>query len=379
KLTRNRFGITLSGTYPSASDRDGLLGALRKIEGIPAITDRIEVSELCGPTEWLDPLKSILPALLSGLRGEMTAEFTGSQIRLSGVAPDEATKHDLLNRFTRFQVGSPLYEFVGDIGLEGGGAAAELELTAIYEGGLLTLSGQVPSADFAVAVGKRLAQPLPDVSVKNGVTVVEGSAQDRWVSRLADFFAEALPRVSSAKFVFKGRELELEGRTLALSDRQLVQNLAVNTVPSSYRVHNRLLHADQPFPKPALQPEERTRLAEALKSHPVYFGKNSDEIGADERKKVAAVAEALKAAGTEAELVVTGVSDNIGNAQSNRELSLRRAEGVRAELVRLGIAEGTLSVESKSEDVSGISQSERWKSRRVEISLKPAGNAPAEP
>jgi OOP family OmpA-OmpF porin len=71
---------------------------------------------------------------------------------------------------------------------------------------------------------------------------------------------------------------------------------------------------------------------------------------------------------------VTGFADNIGNAQYNLQLSLRRAESVEKALVASGIDPERVSKESKGEDVSRVSSRDRWKSRRVEIQLAPEEN-----
>ena len=185
--------------------------------------------------------------------------------------------------------------------------------------------------------------------------------------------------MSIAKFTLREGVLDLEGRTIALPDRQIIHNLAVNTLPGSIRVHNRLLHADQPFPKPTLLPEDRTRLAEALKPFAIYFDKASDLLKDEEKAKITSIHEAIQAAGSNVELVVTGFSDNVGNLASNEALSLRRAGNVRSELVRLGLAEASLSLGSAEEDVSDVPRSEKWKARRVEVSLKPAKSTGSNP
>jgi len=68
---------------------------------------------------------------------------------------------------------------------------------------------------------------------------------------------------------------------------------------------------------------------------------------------------------------VTGFADNIGNAEYNRQLSLRRAKSVVEALDSAGVSKERITEESKGEDVTSVSRSDRWKSRRVEISLVP--------
>jgi outer membrane protein OmpA-like peptidoglycan-associated protein len=297
---------------------------------------------------------------------------------VNGTSIDAAGRQALLDQLEPFRVAQPPFEMVleiGEAGAPGGTDAAEL--SAVYEGGLLILSGRLSDPAIGAAIQKALSGRLPDVSVKS--EIVGGAGEADWFARLPEFFAEVLPRVSVAKFLLREGVLDLEGRTVALPDRQIIQNLAINTVPDSIRVHNRLLHADQPFPKPDLLPEDRTRLGEALKSFAIYFDKASEILKDEEKSKVGSIHEAVKAAGSDVELVVTGYSDNIGNSASNEELSLRRAGNVRAELVRLGLPEASLTLASVEEDVSDMPRSERWKARRVEVSLKPVKPAGSNP
>ncbi len=370
KVTRNRFGMTLGGVLPTEADRAALRGLFAGAGGGQVASDRLEVAGDCGKSAWQDWIGGIVPMLMESLGGEMTAEFTRTQIRVSGTARDEEVRQALLDRLAALK--GEAVELVADLSTERGGAASPVALSAVYEGGLLVLSGTLPDPGFVTALEGALERVLPDRSVKSELEAVPAGPDDAWVGRLTAFFVEALPRLDVGKVTLKDGNVDLEGRTLALPDRQTVQNLAVNTFPAGFRIHNRLLHPGQAFPKPALLPEERTRISETLKSLPVYFDKNSEVLKEEEGAKVASMAEALKEAKGQIELLVTGVSDNIGNSERNGQLSLRRAESVRGELVRLGIPEAGVSVEAVEEDVSRIARSEQWKSRRVEVSLKPA-------
>lgn len=380
RVTRNRFGVTLSGVFPTSAGREQVLSAVKgAVKGLP-VTDRIEADPACAAAAWQGRLEVVLPVLLRSLEGEMTAEFSEARIRVSGTAGKAESKAAVLAELEPFRATDPPLDLVVEIELaEGRVSPGLIEWTAVLEGGLLVLQGQLPGSDTAGKIQALLKERLPDLSVKDETRPMEGEAADKLGESLPEFFAESLARVSIAKLQMKGGILDLEGRTVALPDRQIIENLAVNAMPAGIRVQNRLLHADQPFPKPSLLPEERTRLGETLKTYPVYFEKGSDIVTGEERAKVSSLAEAVKAAGSGVELVVTGYSDNIGNSASNEELSLRRAGHVRDELVKLGIGETSMTLAAVEEDVSGIPKSERWKSRRVEVALKPLDAAKTEP
>ena len=67
-----------------------------------------------------------------------------------------------------------------------------------------------------------------------------------------------------------------------------------------------------------------------------------------------------------------------GNAEYNKQLSMRRANSVVEALVSLGLDREKIEIKSKGEDVSGVSQNQLWKSRRVEVSLAPLENTESE-
>ncbi len=378
KVTRNRFGVTLTGVLSAAADREKVESIVREAGISGGLSNRIEVSAECGPAAWQDRLADLLPPLLSQSQGEMTVEFGRTRVRLSGTVGTAETRDGLVARF------APLGQGEGSVKIEsnllvstGSASESQVRLTATLTEDLLVLAGELPESDWVAELESRIKESKPKLSIKNELKRVESGPGDAWTRGLADFFAEALPRLGIAELQWGKGELRLEGRTVELPDRQILQNLAVNLLPQDYKVHNLLLHADQPFPKPALLPEQRTKLAEILKSNPIYFDKASDVLRDDDRSKVTAIFNAIKESGAEVALEITGFADNVGNADRNEELSLSRAGNVKAELVRLGLGEAQLGLATKTVDVSNVSRSELWKARRVEVSLKPVPTPPA--
>jgi len=71
--------------------------------------------------------------------------------------------------------------------------------------------------------------------------------------------------------------------------------------------------------------------------------------------------------------VVIGHTDRVGNAQFNDKLSLQRAERVRGELVKLGIAESRIQVAGRGERellVQTPDDIAEARNRRVEINVR---------
>jgi len=381
KLTRNRFGITLQGTLPNEADKTALLAALKSLSPAPSISDRLTVATDLAPAPWQGVLPVVLPVLLQGLSGEMTAEFSETRIRLHGSSPDESTFRTLKAGLAPLGGLEPAMEIVADLSIAAPAAepGAGQRLVAVYEGDLLILSGKISDEAIPGRIEAKLSELLPRLSVKNEVETIATAPGHDWTARLPDFFAESLTRVQSGVFRFADNLLAMEGQTLGLPDKQIIQNIAVNTVPASFSVRNDLLHVDTPVPKPPLTPELQETLAAALKESPVYFHIGSEVLKEGGETTLASLVELLKKANADLSLVVTGVSDDKGNVETNRELSLKRAATVVAELERLGLEVSSIETATVVENVSNVPRSQRWKARRVDISLKPAAEAATAP
>lgn len=378
KVTRNRFGITLSGTLATEQSKVDLVSRFGAEDKSTKVSDKIEIGEDYAPAIWEDHIEKIAPVLIAEFVGEMTAEFTHDQIRLAGNVASEDSKSRLLAAFRSLKAKQPSMDILADLDIESDGETGpEVRLLAVYEGGLLKIDGIVPNDEFIGAIEKALEAAESDILVKSLVETSPATSAD-WVGQLTEFFSEVVARTEKSTIALEGRVLRMEGQTLSLEDKSILGNVAVNTLPQNYRVENLLSHEQEPFPMPKLQPEARVKLSETLKALPVYFGTNSEDIEARERTKIEKVAGVIQETGALVSLQVTGFADNVGNAEYNRALSLRRANAVVQELVKLGFPEESMTTDSVGEDVSNVSRSERWKARRVEVSIAPEEeNTPA--
>jgi peptidoglycan-associated lipoprotein len=88
---------------------------------------------------------------------------------------------------------------------------------------------------------------------------------------------------------------------------------------------------------------------EIFKSDTVHFDLDSSAIRNEEKPKLAAVAEYIKAHGSDA-LEIDGHCDQRGTEEYNRALGERRALALREELVRLGVEASRVDTVSFGED-----------------------------
>lgn len=376
-VTRNRFGVVLSGRLASLDSKDRLLGIFADLDESLRVTDRIEIDQTLNPVVWEKEAGELVPVLLQAFRGEMTAELREEQVRLTGTAETEGAYKRLLSMLQDLNEGGGETEILTDVVVaeeivdpapEG---AKVPELLITFQPELMILTGFLPDVSFLEPLSTQLKSWNGEYAIQNELAETPSRSEVSWYENLSEFLEEAAIRVDSGVFRFSQEGLKMEGMTREMPDKQILQNVAVNSVPSGYSIENLLSHEDEEFPEPELLPEDREKLSEALKKYPIYFPKNSDLIAPDERERLKAVSSLLEETGFPVDIVVTGFADNVGNAAYNEKLSLRRAESVSKALEASGIASERISTESKGEDVSRVSSRDRWKSRRVEISLAP--------
>ena len=94
-------------------------------------------------------------------------------------------------------------------------------------------------------------------------------------------------------------------------------------------------------PAPAMQQE--------MKKFLVFFDWNKATLTPEARRIIATAAEDFKKTGS-TRIVATGHTDTSGSAAYNMRLSVRRAEAVKAELVRLGVPAGVITTIGRGQE-----------------------------
>jgi outer membrane protein OmpA-like peptidoglycan-associated protein len=107
-------------------------------------------------------------------------------------------------------------------------------------------------------------------------------------------------------------------------------------------VRYHFLEAAAPPPQAQPEPVEPAR----PKTYIVFFDFNKSNLTSEAQSVVAEAAEAFKATGS-VRIQVTGHTDTVGSSSYNQRLSERRAATVRAELVRLGVADDVITTEGR--------------------------------
>ena len=368
-FTRNRFGITVSGTLASKEDRDALLKTIRSADSKLLVKNRVEISGDYIRGVWEENATKILPVVLTSLNGGLTAEFTSEGARINGevTTEEELSKARKALEGISSQPNAP--SFLLDVSVKDSTSEGpEIQLLAKFNDGTLTFTGKVPSNAFFRELEKEMGESK--ITLVNNMVETPSSEVETWVDQLALFFGEFEGRLHSGVVNIKNGKLKLEGETLEPSAKLMLQNVAVNILPGSFTIDNRLKNKEEEIlPAPQLATKEETKLRQSLKELPIYFGSNSEVVNREGKEEVEKIAALIRDAGVPLKLMVTGFADNSGSAEHNRELSLRRANSVMVLMIENGINRDTMTADSVGEDVTNVSRSERWKARRVEVSI----------
>ncbi len=190
----------------------------------------------------------------------------------------------------------------------------------------------------------------------------------------AAFPVEAVPGLKfSVDYRFVGIQSN-SGAAGTLFTRTGVSKGTVDLSPAlNHQVTVGLAYAfNHPAPPPPPEAPAPAPVAEATRSYLVFFDWDRADLTARARQIVAEAAQASTRVQT-TRIEVSGYTDASGTPRYNQGLSVRRAEAVRAELVRNGVAADAITVQGFGENrplvptAQGVREPQN---RRVEIVLR---------
>jgi outer membrane protein OmpA-like peptidoglycan-associated protein len=130
--------------------------------------------------------------------------------------------------------------------------------------------------------------------------------------------------------------------------------------------------AAPPAPPPPPPPPPPAPAPVVPKQFIVFFGFNRSDLTPEAARVIADAADAAKRTGS-ASIAIVGHTDSSGSPRYNQQLSDRRANAVKAELVGLGIPSGSVTASGKGEDELIVKTDDGVKepqNRRATIDLK---------
>lgn len=189
--------------------------------------------------------------------------------------------------------------------------------------------------------------------------------------------AQNLDQERSGRMAAEGKAATAENRAMGAEAKAVTaEGRAAEAEAKAAEATRKSREIELALARLAAVKEEQRGLVVTL-SGSVLFASNKAELLPSAQARLTQVAEAL-ASSTERTVVVEGHTDSMGSAESNRQLSLRRAQSVRDFLVARGLPNATTRAEGlgKERPVADNASAEgRANNRRVEIVLSPIAEA----
>jgi outer membrane protein OmpA-like peptidoglycan-associated protein len=213
-------------------------------------------------------------------------------------------------------------------------AAQWQDIRLLLEGGVLTLTGEVPSDEARQALldTARQAVDAPRLaSVKDALRVVAVPAMAGWRT-LATRAIDSITRCQAGLATLVQGEFSLRCDVTKASVAE-IDRIARAPVAEGRLGTVLLVTAEEVQACDA-------RFAAALAGRAIQFGTGSAVVAASSQPLLVSIATIAKEC--PGNLRIEGHTDNVGTPQANQDLSQRRAEGVRDALIGLGIESARL-------------------------------------
>ncbi|MDQ8051327.1 OmpA family protein [Luteibacter sp.] len=233
--------------------------------------------------------------------------------------------------------------------------------------GKVAVNGQLASEPEKLRLMDALQSTFGTGNVSGDITVDTTTAPARWMDKLILLLPEL--KRSGLKLGFDGDKLQLDTSAMPEDERfALSQKLRADF--GGLQISGLWDKAMAAFSmlKAGFTSDD---LVKALNLSTIYFETGSSTITADSLETLVKAADAIKAAPAGTRIEIGGHTDNSGDAAINLSVSQQRAEAVKAKLIELGVAAGTLDAHGFGQDkpiADNATEEGRAQNRRIEFS-----------
>ena len=235
------------------------------------------------------------------------------------------------------------------------------------KGNQIEVTGTVPDAAAKPTVLDAAKAKAGSATVVDKLTIdaAAGAPDPAAVSGLV---AAAAANKGDTSISFDGKTVTISGQAPDATIKAVVGRAAAAAVPGATVANNLAVAAGTRAPACA---GFQTKISQLLARNKITFQIGGPVMTPASRQTVAQVAALLKGCGT-ARVEVGGHTDNSGNPATSMPLSQQRADAVKAELVRLGVAANRVNAKGYGEArpiASNATAAGRIANRRVEIKV----------
>jgi OOP family OmpA-OmpF porin len=363
--------ITLNGTLPDQATKERVIARANEVYGAGNYTDNLRVGGTTANAEWLTSALGLLPfANRSGDNGGVA--ISGANATLSGQVASEDLRRQLVSQASSAAGNLKLGE-----NLSVNAMPLSPPFAAKLEGGKITLNGAVPdqaAKDRIIARATELfgignfidniniTAPGPDLSFGSG-----------WLDKVLNWLGLLKRFGNKGDISFNGRSVTLNGEVATPDIKTKLLEDVKASLPG-------VIIVDQITVVESLLSESeakvQTDLKQQLVGKTIEFDVNSDKITPAGIAILDQVAPILRST-PEANIEISGHTDNTGTEKLNQNLSQRRAASVEKYLMGKGIASDRLAPRGygSSQPVADNSTEEgKARNRRIEFRVIPKAN-----
>lgn len=206
--------------------------------------------------------------------------------------------------------------------------------------GMIVASGTLPDEATKAAVLKNLRKVYGADHVADQISVGGVVAPANWSTYVVDMIGPGLKNVSAGRVKIQGDTIDITGNVPNEAVRQQVLSSLSTSFDSHYRIKQHLRIDDS---------SKQKLLDTALANRVVQFESGSAILTAEGRGVLDEMAKAILQLDNP-HIDVIGNTDNVGNRQSNIQLSLARASAVKRYLAAKGVSAADLGVSGNGPD-----------------------------
>ena len=358
---RSAAGVVLSGFVPSEDARARLAAEARALS-LP-VRDALQLADGAPQGDWTGAAALLVRELAKLEAGK--ASLADDKATITGRAKDLVVEEDIRNDLKALPAGYPLVQ----VAIEAR-AVRPYVFTATRGSNGVLLEGYVPDAKTRTDVLEVAKRFFEGERVEDRLAEALGAPGDFMAALRAGL--QALARLEpGAQVALNGETLTMKGAALFDFARGQITAEFARTLPGNFRGSSLLVVA--PLPPPVTQsPECQLMYNDLMSRGTVRFRSGSAELS-DESRAIVDRLTVVSLRCVNARLEIGGHTDSDGSAQSNAELSRRRAETVAAYMVRAGVPVERLEPVGYGQTVPvapNDTAENKLKNRRIEFIVK---------
>lgn len=343
--------VTLSGTLPSSLSKKPLLDSIRSSFNYPIkVTDNISQQQNVPTPAWFALLPDALPGLLTKA-SSLTIAFNDRALEVQCVSETEELKDaisrdsvaafsgaiDYVNHKLRVEKVKP--------------RPSQLSIT-MDESGKIALRGLVNDNAIRTSIETVLGKETwhgKNVRISNEIEIRPYAESPKWAEELQTFLPIYFDTLQERSLFINSDSVRLGGKVRSEQEKRTLVYAAGRAF-----LESDLPVADTLVTNRLTQDQRRLVLSKQSLSDfvsriQIYFASGHHTPSEAEKRKIQAVAAKLSITETEEKLMIIGLTDGKGDAQTNKWIKNERCKSVYNLLIEMGCDESRLILKPNAE------------------------------